>query len=98
MPNWARRCRSAPGVPPARPEPIPLAILDALPEPGLVGSDNATRSRDAEVAVQLAEAGVADLETITEAITSLRVAISETPRRAGIGKTMTTAVSETVRQ
>jgi hypothetical protein len=79
-------------------EPIPLAILDALPEPGLLGAGGPNRDRDAEVATQLAEAGVADLETITEAITSLRVAISETPRRAGIGKTLTTAVAETIRQ
>jgi hypothetical protein len=79
-------------------EPIPLAILDALPEPGFLGTGTASRNRDAEVAAQLAEAGVADLETITEAITSLRVAISETPRRAGIGKSLTEAVAETVRQ
>src|SRR5207244_2970286 len=44
-------------------EPIPLAILDALPEPGLLAT-GATRGRDAMVATQLAEAGVADLETI----------------------------------
>ncbi len=79
-------------------EPIPLAILDALPEPGLLGQGGSSRDRDAEVATQLVEAGVADLETVTEAITSLRVAISETPRRAGIGKTLTTAVAETIRQ
>jgi hypothetical protein len=78
-------------------EPIPLAILDALPEPGLLATGS-TRGRDAAVATQLAEAGVADLETVTEAITALRVAIAETPRRAGIGKTLTTAVAETVRQ
>jgi hypothetical protein len=79
-------------------EPIPLAILDALPEPGYLGAGTVSRNRDAEVAARLTEAGIADLETITEAITSLRVAISETPRRAGIGKSLTTAVAETVRQ
>ena len=79
-------------------EPIPLAILDALPEPGLLATGTASRNRDAEVAAQLAEAGVADLETVAEAITSLRVAIAETPRRAGIGKSLTAAVGETVRQ
>ena len=78
-------------------EPIPLAILDALPEPGLLAT-GVTRGRDAAVAAELANAGVADLETITEAITALRVAIAETPRRAGIGKTLTTAVAETIRQ
>jgi hypothetical protein len=78
--------------------PIPLAILDALPEPGLLGSGATNRGRDAAVAGDLAKAGVSDLDTITEAITSLRVAVSETPRRAGIGKTLTTAVAETIRQ
>jgi hypothetical protein len=79
-------------------EPIPLAVLDALPEPGLLGAGTTNRGRDAAVATDLAEAGVADLETITQAITALRVAIAETPRRAGIGKTLTTAVAETIRQ
>ena len=41
--------------------------------------------------------GVADAATISEAITALRVAIAETPRRTGIGKGTTTAVAETIR-
>ena len=77
-------------------EPIPLAILDAVPEPGLlIGAGS--RPRVDSVAAGLADAGVADLETITDAISSLRVAIGETPRRAGIGKTVTAAVAETIR-
>jgi hypothetical protein len=79
-------------------EAIPLAILDALPEPGLLGGSTATRGRDAAVAADLAARGLADHETISEAITALRVAIAETPRRAGIGKTLTTAVAETIQQ
>jgi hypothetical protein len=79
-------------------EPIPLAVLDALPEPGLLGAGTASRGRDAAVATDLADAGVADHETITQAITALRVAIAETPRRTGIGKTLTTAVAQTIRQ
>jgi hypothetical protein len=79
-------------------EAIPLAILDALPEPGLLGGTTATRGRDAAVAADLAARGLADHETISEAITALRVAIAETPRRAGIGKTLTTAVAETIQQ
>ncbi len=79
-------------------EAIPLAILDALPEPGLLGGTTATRGRDAAVAADLAAKGLADHETISEAITALRVAIAETPRRAGIGKTLTTAVAETIQQ
>ena len=79
-------------------EAIPLAILDALPEPGLLGGTTSNRGRDAAVAAELAGRGLADHETITEAITSLRVAIAETPRRTGIGKTLTTAVAETIQQ
>jgi hypothetical protein len=77
-------------------EPVPLAILDAIPEPGVLTGAGA-RAREGAVAAALADAGVADLETVTEAVTSLRVAISETPRRAGIGKTLTEAVAETIR-
>jgi len=79
-------------------EPIPLAILDALPEPGLLGAAAANRGRDANVAMELAESGIADATTISEAITALRVAIAETPRRTGIGKGTTAAVAETIRQ
>jgi hypothetical protein len=79
-------------------EAIPLAILDALPEPGLLGGTASNRGRDAAVAADLAGRGLADHETISEAITALRVAIAETPRRTGIGKTLTTAVAETIQQ
>jgi hypothetical protein len=76
--------------------PIPLAILDALPEPGLLGISN--RGRDAAVAADLSMAGLADTTTIADAITALRIAASETPRRTGIGKAPTSAVAETIRQ
>jgi hypothetical protein len=77
-------------------EPVPLAILDAIPEPGVLSGPSA-RAREEAIAAALADAGVADLETVTAAITSLRVAVSETPRRAGIGKTLTEAVADTIR-
>ncbi|HZD97606.1 MAG TPA: transposase [Micromonosporaceae bacterium] len=76
--------------------PIPLAILDALPEPGLLGISN--RGRDAAVAADLSTTGIADTATIADAITALRIAASETPRRTGIGKGPTSAVAETIRQ
>jgi hypothetical protein len=76
--------------------PIPLAILDALPEPGLLGISN--RGRDAAVATDLSMTGIADAATIADAITALRIAASETPRRTGIGKGPTSAVAETIRQ
>jgi hypothetical protein len=79
-------------------EPIPLAVLDALPEPGPLGNNATGRGRDAQAVVELAEAGVADSATLTEAVTALRVAIAETPRRTGMNRSITTAVAETVRQ
>jgi hypothetical protein len=78
--------------------PIPLAILDALPEPGLLGGGASNRSRDAHVIAELADTGLADANRISEAVTALRVAISETPRRTGIGKTLTAAVAGTIQQ
>lgn len=82
-------------------EPLCLAVLDALPEPGMIGGTSA-RGRETSVATDaiaahLAADGVADAATINEAVTALRVAIAETPRR-GINKAITSAVAETVRQ
>jgi hypothetical protein len=77
-------------------EPVPLAILDALPEPGLLGSGS--RSRDEAVVAQLSAAGMGDMRRLDDAVTALRVAISETPRRTSAGKSLTTALTETVRQ
>ncbi|GGM32111.1 hypothetical protein ACFFX1_05540 [Dactylosporangium sucinum] len=79
-------------------EAIPLAILDALPEPGILGGGAAGRNRDAQVVADLAATGVADADTLGEAITALRVAIAETPRRTGVNRALTTAVAETIRQ
>jgi hypothetical protein len=78
-------------------EPIPLAILDALPEPALLGGATTARNRDAQVVAELAAAGMADTATLTEAVTALRVAVAETPRRAGVTRAMTSAVSDTIR-
>lgn len=83
-------------------EPVSLAVLDALPEPGMLGGTIA-RGREVSVAADaiaahLAADGVADAEEINEAVTALRVAISETPRRAAVNRALTSAVAETVRQ
>jgi hypothetical protein len=82
-------------------EPVPLAVLDALPEPSTLGATPPAR-RDASttdaIIEDLAETGVADPATIKEAITALRVAIAETPRRNGLSKTLNEAIAETVRQ
>ncbi|MFI7489508.1 transposase [Micromonospora echinaurantiaca] len=83
-------------------EPVPLAVLDALPEPGMLAGTVA-RGREVSVAADavaahLAADGVAEAEEIEEAVTALRVAISETPRRATVNRALTAAVAETVRQ
>jgi hypothetical protein len=84
-------------------DPVALAVLDALPEPGTLSSSTSGRSRDAAAAADTAAArlvadGLADQASITEAITALRVAIAETPRRGGISRALTATVAETVRQ
>lgn len=78
-------------------EPVALAVLDALPEPGMLASTGPDNPTDRVVA-DLTAAGVAAPEVIEAAITSLRVAVSETPRRASVNRTLTSAVSTTVRQ
>ncbi|REF96981.1 hypothetical protein DFJ67_2976 [Asanoa ferruginea] len=83
-------------------EPLTLAVLDALPEPGTL-SGTVARGRDlpaaAEaVAVRLTASGVADQARVLEAITALRVAIAETPRRGTINKTLASASADAVRQ
>lgn len=89
----------------AYPDPadlIPLAVLDALPEPGML-TDAAGRGRDAAVtadavAAQLAAEGLGDAEAIDEAVTALRVAIAETPRRSTVNRALISAAAETIRQ
>lgn len=78
--------------------PVALAMLDALPEPSLLTAA-AGRGRDAAVTVaaRLVADGVCDNDTALEAVTALRVAITETPRRNGVGKQLTAAVAEAVR-
>ncbi|MFI1192004.1 transposase [Micromonospora sp. NPDC020750] len=83
-------------------EPVALAVLDALPEPGMLGGTIA-RGREVSVAADaiaahLAADGVADADEINDAVTALQVAISETPRRAAVSRALTSAVAETVRQ
>ncbi|GAB3946144.1 hypothetical protein GCM10027614_39180 [Micromonospora vulcania] len=71
-------------------EPVSLAVLDALPEPGMLGGTVA-RGREVSVAADaiaahLAADGVADADEINEAVTALRVAISETPAAPRTGR------------
>ncbi|MEU9505102.1 transposase [Micromonospora sp. NPDC048170] len=83
-------------------EPVSLAVLDALPEPsmltGVVGRDGDVPVSADAVAARLAADGVADSDELADAVTALRVAVSETPRRATVNRALTSAVAETVRQ
>ncbi|NJP32769.1 transposase [Micromonospora thermarum] len=80
-------------------EPVALAVLDAIPEPGLLSGVGRGRDDTADrVTADLAADGVADTDHIEAAVTALRVAISESPRRATVNRALTAAVSETVRQ
>nr|WP_308291013.1 transposase [Micromonospora sp. RL09-050-HVF-A] len=83
-------------------DPVALAVLDALPEPNML-TGTAARGRDMSVAAEAVTAhltadGVAEAGEIEAAVTALRVAISETPRRATVNRALTSAVAETVRQ
>ncbi|WP_029723329.1 hypothetical protein [Salinispora cortesiana] len=78
-------------------EPVALAVLDALPEPGMLASTGPDEPTGRVVADLTAE-GVAAPEVVEAAITSLRVAVSETPRRASVSRALTAVVSTTVRQ
>ncbi len=79
-------------------EPVALAMLDALPEPSLLTAANG-RGRDTAVTVaaRLVADGICDNDTALEAVTALRLAINETPRRNGAAKQMTAAISDAVR-
>jgi hypothetical protein len=79
-------------------ERVSLAVLQALPEAGLLVAGPGGRSREGQVIGTLVETGVAEKSTLVEAVTALRVAVAETPRRAGVTRGMTSAVAETVRQ
>ncbi|MBX6357420.1 MAG: transposase, partial [Micromonosporaceae bacterium] len=84
-------------------EPVPLAILDALPGPHcLNGGATSGRGRDSAatdaIVANLTGSGIADAATVEEAITALRVAIAETPRRSVAGKASNAAIAETIRQ
>jgi hypothetical protein len=79
-------------------EPVALAMLDALPEPGLLTAASG-KGRDVAitVAARLVADGVCDNDTALDAVNSLRVAIAELPKRNGAPKQFSSAVSDAVR-
>ncbi|MET0416219.1 MAG: transposase, partial [Actinoplanes sp.] len=79
--------------------PLALAVLDALPEPGRLTSNGSASERIAEeVAAELTRARAGVEDEIIAAVTALHVAISESPRRGGVNKSLAPAAAETVRQ
>ncbi|WP_133874405.1 transposase [Paractinoplanes brasiliensis] len=78
--------------------PLALAVLDALPEPGRLTSQGEPQRVAEDVAGELTRAGSGTEDEIIAAVTALQVAISESPRRGGVNKSLAPAAGETVRQ
>jgi hypothetical protein len=78
--------------------PLALAVLDALPEPGrLTGRGNDPEEIAEEVATELTRARAGTEDQVVAAVTALVVAISESPRRGGVNKSLSPAAADTVR-
>ena len=78
--------------------PLALAVLDALPEPGrLTSRGNDAETIAEEVAVELTRAGAGTEDQVVAAVTALVVAISESPRRGGVNKSLSPAAADAVR-
>ena len=79
--------------------PLAMAVLDALPEPGRLTSRGNDPEQIAEdVAAELTRAGAGTEDQVVAAVTALTVAISESPRRGGVNKSLAPAAADTVRQ
>ncbi|MGK5679261.1 transposase [Actinoplanes sp. URMC 104] len=78
--------------------PLALAVLDALPEPGRLTAHGEAQESAEQVAAELTRAGAGTEDEIIAAVTALQVAISESPRRGGVNKSLAPAAGETVRQ
>jgi hypothetical protein len=78
--------------------PLALAVLDALPEPGrLTGRGSDPQQMAEDVAAELTRAGAGTEDQVAAAVTALTVAISESPRRGGVNKSLSPAAADTVR-
>ncbi|MEU8655764.1 transposase, partial [Actinoplanes philippinensis] len=86
----------------AYPDPahhLALAVLDAVPEPGrLTGRAGDPTHLLREIAAELARAGAGSESELIAAVTALHVAISESPRRGGVNKSLAPAAADAVRQ
>ncbi|MEV6345755.1 transposase [Actinoplanes sp. NPDC051851] len=79
--------------------PLALAVLDAVPEPGkLTGRGGDPGQAAQEIAGVLGRAGIGTDDQVIAAVTALHVAISESPRRGGVNKSLAPAAADAVRQ
>ncbi|MFD0519911.1 transposase [Paractinoplanes durhamensis] len=78
--------------------PLALAVLDALPEPGRLTAQGDPERVAEQVAAELIRSGAGSDDEIIAAVTALHVAISESPRRGGVNKSLAPAAAETVRK
>ncbi|WP_436526286.1 transposase [Actinoplanes sp. HUAS TT8] len=78
--------------------PLAMAVLDAIPEPGrLTGRGDEPAHHAQDVAIELTRAGAGTEDQVIAAVTALQVAISESPRRGGVNKSLAPAAAEAVR-
>lgn len=78
-------------------DPVALAVLHAVPEASMLGGRGRNTVTPDEVAAQVADAG-GDGPAAAAAVNALRAALAETPRRNGIGRSLTNTVADTVRR
>ncbi|GID66368.1 hypothetical protein Acy02nite_42490 [Actinoplanes cyaneus] len=78
--------------------PLAMAVLDAIPEPGrLTGRGGDPEQTAQDVATDLTRAGTGTEDQVIAAVTALQVAISESPRRGGVNKSLAPAAAEAVK-
>ena len=78
--------------------PLAMAVLEALPEPGKLSIGGAEAERIAEQIVSdLSRSRSGTEDEIIAAVTALSVAISESPRRGGVNKSLAPAAAKSIR-
>ncbi|WIM95950.1 transposase [Actinoplanes oblitus] len=78
--------------------PLAMAVLEAIPEPGrLTGRGGDPAHAAQEIAGTLTRSGAGHEDQVVAAVTALQVAISESPRRGGVNKSLAPAAAEAVR-
>lgn len=80
---------------PSPADPTALAVLSTVPEPGMLGRGGELTP---EAVIDRAVEAGADRAAVREAVSALRSAIAETPRRAGLPRSLAGTVAEAVQQ